>query len=125
MSRFLPSAILAATLLAGPAGADVLLARTMSPSEASAAQVLADWRATVAVLRDRPGFLGASLQQGPDGSWLTLIRWDNGARLDRALSTLEADRRAAVAAAPRYKVIDETRRWPGPPWMRRSGGLGQ
>ena len=125
MSRFLPSAIIAATLLAGPAAADVLLARTMSPSEAPAAQVLADWRATVADLRDRPGFLSASLQQGPDGSWLALIRWDSAARLDRALSTLEADGRAAVTAAPRYAVIAETRRWPGPPWMRRGGGLGQ
>lgn len=125
MSRFLPSVIVAATLLAGSAAADVLLARTVSSSEAPAAQVLADWRTTVAGLRARPGFLGASLQQGLDGSWLALIRWDSEARLDRALSTLDADRRAAVADSLRYEVIDETRRWPGPPWMRRSGGLGQ
>jgi len=125
MIRVLPSVIVAATLLAGPAVADVLLATTVSPSEAPAAHVIAEWRATVADLRDRPGFLAASLHQGPDGNWLALIRWDNAARLDRALSTLEADRRAPLAASLRYELIAETRRWPGPPWMRRSGGLGQ
>lgn len=125
MSRVPPSVIVAAILLAGPAAADVPLATTVSPPEAPAAQVMAEWRETVADLRDRPGFLAASIQQGPDGRCLALIRWDNAARLGRALSTLEADRRTAVAAAARYAVIAATRRWPGPPWMRRSGGLGK
>ena len=102
MPRFLPTIIVAATLQAGPSAANVLLARTGSPSEAPTAQVLADRHDTVADLRERRGFVGAGLQQGQDGSWLALIRWDSVARLDRALSTLEADRRAAMAAVLRY-----------------------